>query len=215
MHLAARQILRGHDRRLVLRRNNHFANVFEERLREIGQLLPIRRDRQVRGSDVAPARGQVPENPVAAHRDERHVDRTLLRPQLFVEEGLEQLAGVIGGAPLPSPIDEVVRLAERDEDPEIVAVFQSVRVAIPRLEHLRDHAVGRQVFLWSGLVVGIRLCRGRRSRILRGSLLWRRCRLTPTRHNEQGQREDEQCRSDLGEALAVHGMTGSHIVPPP
>ena len=103
-------------RNLAGRRTGHqqLADPGQQRVGEIDQRPPFRRDRQIGGGDVAAAFDQRRQELVARHRDDHHLNVVFLAQRL-IDVLLERLEEVVGDAPLLGTVEEVHGLAENGE----------------------------------------------------------------------------------------------------
>ena len=135
VHVAPGQVFGALGRRHALAGDDDFAHVAEQRRREVHQRLAFGGDGEVGGRDVSAPLDQRLQQPVATDRNEcdRHHERAGLQP--LVQERLERLACLVGGAALLGVVEEVIGAAEGDEHPDVPPLHHAVEIAFPRLEH--------------------------------------------------------------------------------
>ncbi len=132
--LLARQVLEAGHRGSGGAGDQHLPHAAHEGIREVHLLLPLGRDGELGGGDVALAGEQARNELVARHRDRDDVDRDDLLAELLVELLLEGLDRLVGDPDLAPLVDKVEDRVLHGQDPDDPPLEHAVEVATERLD---------------------------------------------------------------------------------
>jgi hypothetical protein len=138
----AREILRSREWWLIGCRHHELTDIAHDWCGEIDLLLVGGSDDQRGRRDITPPFLQRLEDAIAADRNKGHVHGNGRRLQPLVQEVFEQLCGLIGRTVLFRLVDEVVRLAEGDEHPDVPALDHGFEIALPWRKERSHRRVG-------------------------------------------------------------------------
>ncbi len=205
VELPPRQLVEARRGRHVGAGDEDLRDAGGDRLREVHLLLPLGRDRELRGGDVAPSVEEPRDQLVAGDGHGDHVDGDQLVAELLVELLLERLDQLVRHAHLAAPVHEVEHRVLDGEDADHAPLHHAVEVALEGLDEGRE--AGRERGRLRGGLEGLLGGRGRLGHGGRGGAGGRGrpgAAATAEREEGQGERGERQPQGERGGADRSH-----------